>query len=63
MQFWEEKTEKSITEPDSKSQITIEYSDDKKPIKIKAIVISTQHDNFDIEEVMLERIKTDIKEY
>jgi S-adenosylmethionine synthetase len=48
--------------PDSKSQVTIEYSDDNKPIRIKTIVISTQHDDFDSEKVMLERIKTDIKE-
>ncbi len=48
--------------PDSKSQFTIEYSDNNKPIRIKTIVISTQHDDFDSEEVILERIKADIKE-
>ena len=48
--------------PDSKSQVTIEYSENNKPIRIKTILISTQHDDFDLEEVMLERIKTDIKE-
>ena len=48
--------------PDSKSQVTIEYSENNKPIRIKTILISTQHDDFDSEEVMLERIKTDIKE-
>ena len=47
--------------PDSKSQVTIEYSDDNKPTRIKTIVISTQHDDFDSEEVMLEIIKRDIK--
>ena len=47
--------------PDSKSQVTIEYSDNDEPIAIKTIVISTQHDDFDSEEVMLERIKKDIK--
>ena len=47
--------------PDSKSQVTIEYSDDNKPTRIKTIVISTQHDDFDSEEVMLEIIKSDIK--
>ena len=48
--------------PDSKSQVTIEYSENNKPVRIKTILISTQHDDFDLEEVMLERIKTDIKE-
>ncbi len=48
--------------PDSKSQVTIEYSDNNKPIAIKTIVISTQHDDFDSDEVMLKRIKKDIKE-
>ena len=46
--------------PDSKSQVTIEYSDDNKPQKIKTIVVSTQHDDFDIEDKMLNKIKSDI---
>ena len=46
--------------PDSKSQVTIEYSDDNKPLKIKTIVISTQHDDFDSEHKMLNKIKSDI---
>ena len=46
--------------PDSKSQVTIEYSDDNKPHKIKTIVISTQHDDFDYEDLMLNKIKSDI---
>ena len=46
--------------PDSKSQVTIEYSDDNKPQKIKTIVISTQHDEFDKEDKMLKKIKSDI---
>ena len=46
--------------PDSKSQVTIEYSDDNKPLKIKTIVISTQHDDFDSEDKMLNKIKSDI---
>ena len=46
--------------PDSKSQVTIEYSDDNKPIKIKTIVISTQHDDFDSEIKCLNKIKSDI---
>ncbi|GAA0880504.1 methionine adenosyltransferase [Algoriphagus jejuensis] len=46
--------------PDSKSQVTIEYSDDNVPQRIDAIVVSTQHDDFDVEETMLEKIKADI---
>lgn len=47
--------------PDSKSQVTIEYSDDNKPIRIDAIVVSTQHDDFDSDEAkMLAKIKSDI---
>ena len=49
--------------PDAKSQVTIEYSDDNIPQRIDAIVISTQHDDFDAsEEVMLSKIKKDIIE-
>ncbi|MCO6482785.1 MAG: methionine adenosyltransferase [Flavobacteriales bacterium] len=48
--------------PDSKSQVTIEYSDDHKPVRIDAIVISTQHDEFDTEAKMLAKIKKDVKE-
>ncbi len=46
--------------PDSKSQVTIEYSDENVPQRIDAIVVSTQHDDFDEEEVMLVKIKSDI---
>ena len=49
--------------PDSKSQVTIEYSDDNKPVRIDAIVISTQHDEFDgDDDRMLAKIKSDIIE-
>ena len=49
--------------PDAKSQVTIEYSDDNIPQRIDAIVISTQHDDFDAsEDVMLAKIKKDIVE-
>ena len=48
--------------PDSKSQVTIEYSDDNVPQKIVAIVVSTQHDDFDADEPMLAKIKKDIVE-
>ena len=46
--------------PDSKSQVTIQYSDDNKPEKIKTIVISTQHDDFDEDEIVLKKIKSDM---
>ncbi len=46
--------------PDSKSQVTIEYSDDNKPQRIDSIVVSTQHDDFDEDERMLAKIKTDV---
>jgi len=46
--------------PDSKSQVTIEYSDDNTPQRIDAIVVSTQHDDFDEETKMLAKIKKDI---
>ena len=46
--------------PDAKSQVTLEYSDDNKPVRIEAIVISTQHDDFDEEQKMLAKIKTDL---
>lgn len=48
--------------PDAKSQVTIEYSDDNVPQRIDTIVISTQHDEFDEEQAMLKRIKSDILE-
>ncbi|MBM3158870.1 MAG: methionine adenosyltransferase [Bacteroidetes bacterium] len=46
--------------PDAKSQVTLEYDDNNKPVRIDAIVISTQHDDFDAEAKMLARIKTDV---
>ncbi len=46
--------------PDSKSQVTIEYDDDNNPVRIDAIVVSTQHDDFDTEAKMLKTIKDDI---
>jgi S-adenosylmethionine synthetase len=47
--------------PDAKSQVTLEYSDDNKPLRIDAIVVSTQHDDFDKEDKMLKKISDDIK--
>ncbi|MGJ8547916.1 methionine adenosyltransferase [Winogradskyella wichelsiae] len=53
---------KTITylRPDSKSQVTIEYSDDNVPQRIDAIVVSTQHDDFDADDTMLAKIRKDI---
>ncbi|MBP3344064.1 MAG: methionine adenosyltransferase [Bacteroidales bacterium] len=47
--------------PDAKSQFTIEYSDDHEPLRIHTIVVSTQHDEFDNDQAMQQRIKSDIK--
>ncbi|GAB3354042.1 methionine adenosyltransferase [Arachidicoccus ginsenosidivorans] len=47
--------------PDAKSQVTLEYDDNNKPVRIDAIVISTQHDDFDSEAKMLAKIEKDIK--
>lgn len=47
--------------PDSKSQVTLEYDDNNRPVRIDAIVISTQHDDFDAETKMLAKIKADVK--
>ena len=68
-----EGTEIDYLRPDSKAQVTIEYSDDNEPQRIDAIVVSTQHDPFvtpenDTEEAqeaadtkMLQKINDDIK--
>ncbi len=55
-----ENNEIKYLRPDAKSQVTLEYSDDNKPQRIDAIVISTQHDDFDEETKMLAKIKTDL---
>jgi S-adenosylmethionine synthetase len=55
-----ENKEVKYLRPDAKSQVTIEYSDDHKPIRIDAIVISTQHDDFDTDEKMAAKIKKDV---
>ncbi|MBK7969139.1 MAG: methionine adenosyltransferase [Bacteroidetes bacterium] len=47
--------------PDSKSQVTIEYSDDHQPRRIDTIVISTQHDDFGTEKAMQAQILKDVK--
>ncbi len=46
--------------PDSKSQVTIEYSAENIPVKVHTIVVSTQHDEFDADEPMLAKIKDDV---
>ena len=46
--------------PDAKSQVTLEYDDNNRPVRIDAIVVSTQHDDFGKDETMLAKIKKDI---
>jgi len=55
-----ENNEITYLRPDAKSQVTLEYDDNNKPVRIDAIVISTQHDDFDDEPAMLAKIKSDI---
>ncbi|WP_348799769.1 methionine adenosyltransferase [Flavobacterium adhaerens] len=55
-----ENSEITYLRPDAKSQVTLEYSDDNKPQRIDAIVISTQHDDFALEAEMLAKIKNDL---
>ena len=57
----EEKVMKYLR-PDAKSQVTVEYNDDNSPKRIHTIVVSTQHDDFDKDDVkMLQKIKEDVK--
>ncbi len=65
---------KTYLRPDSKSQVTVEYNDDRTPKRIHTIVVSTQHDDFitplydsdqardRADEEMLEKIRKDVKE-
>ena len=46
--------------PDAKSQVTLEYDDNGTPLRVHTIVVSTQHDEFDTDEVMAETIRRDI---
>ncbi len=55
------KNEMTYLRPDSKSQVTIEYDDHKQPVKVHTIVVSTQHDDFADDEIMLAKIKEDVK--
>ena len=57
-----ENKEITYLRPDSKSQVTIEYSDDNIPQRIDSIVLSTQHDDFGDDKTMLETIRKDIIE-
>ncbi|CAG0911274.1 unnamed protein product, partial [Cyprideis torosa] len=54
--------EMTYLRPDSKSQVTIQYSDDHQPERIDAIVLSTQHDDFDNETAMLAAIRKDVQD-
>ena len=55
-----ENSEITYLRPDAKSQVTLEYNNENKPVRIDAIVISTQHDDFDEETKMLAKIKKDL---
>ncbi|APD06003.1 methionine adenosyltransferase [Flavobacteriaceae bacterium UJ101] len=55
-----ENAEIQYLRPDAKSQVTIEYNNDNKPVRIDSIVISTQHDDFAEDQAMLEKIKFDL---
>ena len=52
--------EMTYLRPDAKSQVTVQYADNGVPERIDTIVVSTQHDEFDSDERMLERIKDDV---
>lgn len=56
-----EAKEMTYLRPDAKSQVTLEYSDDHRPLRIDTIVISTQHDDFASETEMQAKITEDIK--
>lgn len=56
-----ESKEMTYLRPDAKSQVTIEYTENKKPLRIDTIVVSTQHDDFDVDDKkMLDKIKNDV---
>src|SRR5678809_425611 len=46
--------------PDAKSQVTLEYDDNNRPVRIDAIVVSTQHDDFDTDAKMAKKIREDV---
>ena len=47
--------------PDAKSQVTVEYGEGWKPLRIDTIVISTQHDDFALEKLMQQKIEADVR--
>ena len=60
--FRRSKSDISYLRPDAKSQVTVEYSEDHKPIRIETVVVSTQHDDFDTDQNMATQIRHDIIE-
>ena len=58
--FRRSKSDIAYLRPDAKSQVTVEYSEDHKPIRIETVVVSTQHDDFDTDENMATQIRQDI---
>jgi S-adenosylmethionine synthetase len=60
--FRRSKSDINYLRPDAKSQVTVEYSEDHKPIRIETVVVSTQHDDFDTDENMANQIRQDIIE-
>ena len=60
--FRRTKSDITYLRPDAKSQVTVEYSEDHKPIRIETVVVSTQHDDFGTDENMLAQIRQDIIE-
>jgi S-adenosylmethionine synthetase len=59
-EFRHSKSDITYLRPDAKSQVTVEYSEDHKPIRIETVVVSTQHDDFDTDENMASQIRQDI---
>jgi len=58
-----ERKEMTYLRPDSKSQVTIEYNNDHKPVRVHTVVVSTQHDPFDKDDLkMLKKIREDVLE-
>ena len=58
--FRRSKSDIAYLRPDAKSQVTVEYSEDHKPILIETVVVSTQHDDFDTDQNMAAQIRQDI---
>jgi S-adenosylmethionine synthetase len=56
----EKKSKMPYLRPDAKSQVTVEYDDEGRPLRIDTIVLSTQHDDFDSDKKMLDRIRHDV---